>query len=1110
MVQTETMRVTIVDKSGKVERVVESQVGGSAAETSGSTPGSSGSWGSSRIYESAPSTTTEESQAQATEAIALHEAEKAQAIKTYQATPKVKVSGSNLNEAYMLASAQGLHISDATNMDNEIYFYKGSREANRGQVGMIAEVVGERRQRVPVGTNPVTGMWEGDVYNRIREQALVTAGQTGVGVVEDYGFPIQRVIKSTEESQAQAASILSPTGGIQQGTTPDFIAYGTSQGIFNRTQPSTQETFYVQPDFLRFAQAKTAELLAPAVKAATHPAEAFQTFKQQPTTPQTYKQVQPSEVLSAVDYGAGTVPAKRTLSPFGLKTYELTGGLIGTPDYRVLTQEEMNAKGTVYGGGFIPGTGKGNPIKVSGAELYPGEHTEYTPTTTLQKIEYGIEIGTKKIKEFGTKTSKDFVDKLWEERGTTLIDPLISRLPERIRKVYGTAGDIIGGTKKATIQGVIQTPTDIIGLIGTAAKTGRVGFGNLQPEEQMDTIFGGAIIVTEGARIGIPIVKGVLRKIGFEGIRTEEELAMKTLAERQAGKNVLARTTIPFIEKEVVVTGLKGATATRKIVGVVGSVITGGLIGAGGASIITSENPREAGAETISKILTFGMLDVSVREAVKPISPTFKPYGKIKTTRSFTAEEELLKTTKIGEEISAGKLKSTSQQEWRNWLGERAIAKTELEGSTMQMSNKAWQELSGTTKLEYVGKKGTRTIMEVPARVSSVFELTPTSNIAFEEAKGTQPKERYDVFGLTRTSQRIPTEKPEWFMQDLLSTQNIEREQISLFRLSNKEFEKAKLTSQGSLSLGKRTTTKKTPGISQLSYMEKFNLNIGKIQSKKYDMETRALGVSETVRDTEKGYGARRTVWKMMTIQEKQQPRFNYKSLLTMPQGKKGQLAITRPESPFETGFEILKKEEPMTSIATKESTKTQQSTMSIAQRQQLIGINELLMGGLKESRTKLMGESRISLMPSIKTFEMTKTQPMIGVMELTKTQQIVGNQELVKIQPMIGVMELTKTQVGVNELTKPQSITGNQVTGLFIPPIIPPFAFPSFEGGGGGYSRKADKLVMSRKMAYTPNVAGLLSGKTISAKKAKKGAFSGFEIRMPVRGARGGMLWLS
>ncbi|HME87152.1 MAG TPA: hypothetical protein VKE88_01965, partial [Candidatus Nanoarchaeia archaeon] len=140
MVQKETLKVTVLSKEGKVEKVVTSQVGGSSTQNEG-TGGRSGNFGSSTIYDSSkrnisPEQSRQESQA----AVQQYEQEQQRARTLYEQVEKVKVSGSNLNEAYSNASKRGLRVAEQ--VGDEIYFSRGG-----GKPELIAQVVGERRAR---------------------------------------------------------------------------------------------------------------------------------------------------------------------------------------------------------------------------------------------------------------------------------------------------------------------------------------------------------------------------------------------------------------------------------------------------------------------------------------------------------------------------------------------------------------------------------------------------------------------------------------------------------------------------------------------------------------------------------------------------------------------------------------------------------------------------------------------------------------------------------------------------------------------------------------------------------------------------------------------------
>jgi hypothetical protein len=70
MVAQETMNVSVIDASGKVERVVQSAVGGSSSQTQGAPNQTTGSYGHTRIYQSTEGTSAAESQKEAAQALA--------------------------------------------------------------------------------------------------------------------------------------------------------------------------------------------------------------------------------------------------------------------------------------------------------------------------------------------------------------------------------------------------------------------------------------------------------------------------------------------------------------------------------------------------------------------------------------------------------------------------------------------------------------------------------------------------------------------------------------------------------------------------------------------------------------------------------------------------------------------------------------------------------------------------------------------------------------------------------------------------------------------------------------------------------------------------------
>lgn len=213
MVEKTAMRVTVIGKTGKVEKVVQSTVGGSSKqnETAEGSSGGNKSFGRTTIYSSSGTNkTAQETQQESQQAIQQYEAKQQEAKRVYDQVAKLRTSGQDVRPAYEEASRRGYNISEQ--VGNDIYFYKGSRQSSRSNPQLIAQVEGER-------ANTTKNLKRITNAGAEKERALQEAQKTGVGIIEDRGFPIQRkTIAQTEQ-----ALVRLPFGAIGSKVDGGFI-----------------------------------------------------------------------------------------------------------------------------------------------------------------------------------------------------------------------------------------------------------------------------------------------------------------------------------------------------------------------------------------------------------------------------------------------------------------------------------------------------------------------------------------------------------------------------------------------------------------------------------------------------------------------------------------------------------------------------------------------------------------------------------------------------------------------------------------------------------------------------------------------------------------------
>lgn len=775
-------------------------------------------------------------------------------------------------------------------------------------------------------------------------------------------------------------------------------------------------------------------------------------------------------------------------------------GLFGTPEYRTPTQNE------IVSGAAIPAS------VVSARERFASSKWEEQNPV--------VKLATK-----------------FKKKSEEVSNVLFEKQPDVITKTFGK---ILVRAPAETIATTVNIGT----YIGKSIKYGPITTFRATPTNAMgDVAFGGLILATEGMT---KFVSPFLRQI-IPGVKTEMELAGMALKSRQAGKGVIGTIKETKYTPEIIFTGLKGTTKTQKAIGAIGSGFGGAFLGAAIGSAAYSENPSEAFVELGTKATAFTIIDIGAARgftAAKERIIAPRAYGE-PIIRFAQAEKKLLKTTPKGEQ-AVGEIVIGTQQRMRNLLGQEYIAETIAKGPTAQLAGRGAMEASALTTLsevktiyknmkpsEYfkyledkgdilikkgikvkIGEEKGKTLIEMPGRISSVFQIANINEAFAESVGGQTPYEYFDVYGMAKTSQRLPSSKVQFTSKDLFSEVSITKETKKGSIITSKgtrELEWARGTALAELSKGITTTTTKKPKGSLLTLQERWQ-DLSKQKRPKATSWLAGQFVSETRRDILTGKGARKSIWDIKVIEYPKESRTNKaikttKRLIAMPIGKKGQLSLVPQfglEKGTETGFEILAKEEPK--AITKEVSISQKKALEETQRGTLIQVAKEMNLGVSKGRLKLLGELKSA--PRIFTGATSRT--------VTKGYLDIMGKEIVKPTTKPMTETIIETGLLTRQATKQATKTKpSQATGFEPPPVPPPeipFTFPGFmlSPGGDRLPSFYEQRRVSRKMAYTPNVLGLISGKTISAKQVRKGqVFTGFELRAPVRGAMGGMLWM-
>jgi hypothetical protein len=173
-----------------------------------------------------------------------------------------------------------------------------------------------------------------------------------------------------------------------------------------------------------------------------------------------------------------------------------------------------------------------------------------------------------------------------------------------------------------------------------------------------------------------------------------------------------------------------------------------------------------------------------------------------------------------------------------------------------------------------------------------------------------------------------------------------------------------------------------------------------------------------------------------------------------------------------------------------------QPSVLSIGRERLTLGVTEEAPRRTKatqraptESIIQLPTEARIRKVIKVPTT--TRGMTPTSIPALTKTPTTI--REMTRTQQLINIPTptLTTTPTPTQTLIQTELVTN-------VPVITPQVDIPLFAGQFLGMGDRPEGG-LGRKRAYTPNIAGLLTGETL--RRAPKGLFTGFEVRRPVRG---------